>query len=140
MKLLDSLRIVWRNLWRMKLRTVLTSIGVMIGTAAIVAMISLSLGLKESAVKSLERFGNLTEMEVAPMFWDEKTQKEIPPDKVKKLNYDAVLELKSIEGVEAVMPTRQLYQDVKLKIGRREGRLQVIGVDVQESAKMKKDK
>ncbi|MGO0063238.1 ABC transporter permease [Brevibacillus fluminis] len=138
MKLLDSLRIVWRNLWRMKLRTILTSIGVMIGTAAIVAMISLSLGLKESAVKSLENFGNLTEMEVAPMYWDEKTQKPIPPDKVKKLNEDAVLELKQIPGVQAVMPTRQLHSDAKLKIGRREGHLQVIGVDVKESSVMKK--
>lgn len=123
----------------MKLRTILTSIGVMIGTSAIVAMISMSLGLKENAVKSLENFGNLTEMEVQPMFWDEKTEKPVPPDKVKKLNADAVLELKKIDGVKAVMPTRQLHDNAKLKIGRREGYLQIIGVDVRESTLMKKD-
>lgn len=139
MKLLDSLRIVWRNLWRMKLRTILTSIGVMIGTAAIVAMISLSLGLKESAVKSLENFGNLTELEVAPMFWDEEKDEPIPPDQVKKLDAKAVQELKQIEGVQAVMPSRRLHASMKLKIGRREGYVEVIGVDVKESALMKKD-
>lgn len=139
MKLLDSLRIVWRNLWRMKLRTILTSIGVMIGTAAIVAMISLSLGLKENAVKSLENWGSLTEMEVAPMFWNEKENKEIPPDQVKMLNWDTVHELKRIKGVKAVMPTRQLGAGTTLKVGRRIGDIQLIGVDVRESALMKGD-
>ncbi|MGD8188924.1 ABC transporter permease [Brevibacillus ginsengisoli] len=139
MKLLDSLRIVWRNLWRMKLRTILTSIGVMIGTAAIVAMISLSLGLKENAVKSLENWGSLTEMEVSPMFWNEKENKPVPPDQVKQLSWDAVHELKKIKGVKAVMPTRQLGAQTTLKIGRREGYIQLIGVDANESAVMKVD-
>ncbi|MGC5326875.1 ABC transporter permease [Brevibacillus sp. SYSU BS000544] len=139
MKIIDSFRIVWRNLWRMKLRTVLTSIGVMIGTAAIVAMISLSLGLKENAVKGLESWGSLTEMEVAPMFWNEKEDKEIPPDEIKVMNWDAVHELKKIDGVKAVMPIRSLHESTKLKIGRREGHVQLIGVDVKESSFMKSD-
>ncbi|WP_019121274.1 ABC transporter permease [Brevibacillus massiliensis] len=123
----------------MKLRTALTSVGVMIGTAAIVAMISLSLGLKENAVKSLENWGSLTEMEVAPSYMmpDQKTMR--PPDQIKKLNSTAVQELKQVPGVSAVMPTKQLYTDVTLKLGRREANLQLVGVDVQESKNYKKE-
>lgn len=139
MRLLDSFRIVWRNLWRMKLRTILTSIGVMIGTAAIVAMISLSLGLKENAVKSLERFGNLTEMEVAPAFMRPDESGPIPRDERKELDSQAVRELKQIPGIEAVMPTKRLHAEAKIKVGRREGYVQLIGVDVQESANYKKN-
>ncbi len=139
MKLFDSFRIVWRNLWRMKLRTILTSVGVMIGTAAIVAMISLSLGLKENAVKSLERFSNLTELDVAPGYMMPGQDTPLPPDQVKQLNAQAVRELKAIPGVAAVMPTKRLEAEVKIKMGRREGYLQLMGVDVKESALYKKD-
>nr|WP_217368549.1 MULTISPECIES: ABC transporter permease [unclassified Brevibacillus] len=125
----------------MKLRTALTSVGVMIGTAAIVAMMALSLGLKESAVKSLENFGNLTEMDVEPLRWYEEKGEwiDVPEDKVKKLNMQAVQELKKIPGIQAVMPIKELREQAKLKVGRREGYVQLIGVDVNESAAYRKN-
>lgn len=139
MKWTDSFRIVWRNLWRMKLRTALTSVGVMIGTAAIVAMIALSLGLKDNAVKSLENFGNLTELPVEPMYWNEERNEPIPDDERKKLNMAAVQELKAVPGIAAVMPMKRLYEQAKLKVGRREGYVELIGVDVRESADYRKN-
>jgi acetoin utilization transport system permease protein len=138
-KLLDSFRIVWRNLWRMKLRTALTSVGVMIGTAAIVAMIALSLGLKENAVKSLENFGNLTELDVEPAYWNYEKDEPIPDDQRKKLNMEAVRVIKGIPGVAAVMPIKRIHGETKLKVGRREGYVEVVGVDVHESAAYRKD-
>lgn len=139
MKVMDSFRIVWRNLWRMKLRTALTSVGVMIGTAAIVAMIALSLGLKENAVKSLENFGNLTEMDVEPMYYIPEEDRMIPDDERKKLNMEAVQELKAIPGIAAVMPIKRLQEQAKLKVGRREGYVELIGVDVNESSAYRKN-
>lgn len=138
MKWTDSFRIVWRNLWRMKLRTALTSVGVMIGTAAIVAMMALSIGLKENAVKSLENFGNLTEMDVEPMYWIPEEDRMIPEDERKRLNAAAVQELKAIPGIAAVMPIKRLYEQTKLKVGRREGYVELVGVDVRESADYRK--
>jgi len=123
----------------MKLRTALTSVGVMIGTAAIVAMIALSLGLKDNAVKSLENFGNLTELPVEPMYWDEVENRPIPDDERKKLNMKAIQELKSVPGIAAVMPMKRLYEQAKLKVGRREGYIELIGVDVRESADYRKN-
>lgn len=139
MKVMDSFRIVWRNLWRMKLRTALTSVGVMIGTAAIVAMMALSLGLKENAVKSLENFGNLTEMDVEPMYYDQEKGEMIPDDQRKRLNMEAVQELKKIPGIAAVMPVKRLNEQAKLKVGRREGYVELVGVDVNESAAYRKN-
>lgn len=110
----------------------------MIGTAAIVAMISLSLGLKENAVKSLESWGNLTEMEVAPAYMMPDDRTPIPRDKRKKLDANAVAELKRIPGITAVMPIKELHSEARIKVGRREGFLQLIGVDVHESALYKK--
>ncbi|MEJ8544665.1 ABC transporter permease [Brevibacillus borstelensis] len=139
MKFIDSFRIVWRNLWRMKLRTALTSVGVMIGTAAIVAMIALSLGLKENAVKSLESWGNLTELDVEPAFYIPEEDRVIPDDERKKLNTAAVQELKAVPGVEAVMPIKRIRGESKLKVGRREGYIELVGVDVRESAAYRKN-
>ncbi|WNF07615.1 ABC transporter permease [Brevibacillus borstelensis] len=139
MKFIDSFRIVWRNLWRMKLRTALTSVGVMIGTAAIVAMIALSLGLKANAVKSLESWGNLTELDVEPAFYIPEEDRVIPDDERKKLNMAAVQELKAVKGVAAVMPIKRIRGQSKLKVGRREGYIELVGVDVRESAAYRKD-
>ena len=48
MKLLDLLRMSSSNLWKRKVRTVLTVLGVVIGVASIVVMVSLGLGLSRS--------------------------------------------------------------------------------------------
>ena len=47
----DTIKIVTRNLRRCKGRTILTAIGVTIGTAAIVAMMSLAIGLKDMSLE-----------------------------------------------------------------------------------------
>lgn len=52
------------SLWRRKLRTVLTILGVIIGTASIVVMISLGLGLKKASMDQIEQYGGLTTITV----------------------------------------------------------------------------
>ena len=47
MSFLDMIRMSAGNLWRRKLRTALTVLGVLIGTASIVAMLSLAVGMKQ---------------------------------------------------------------------------------------------
>lgn len=51
MKFSDLLRMSINNLRRRKLRTGLTVLGVVIGTASIVVMVSLGIGLKEITVE-----------------------------------------------------------------------------------------
>ena len=48
MKIYDMLIICLRNLWRRKGRTLLTVIGVVIGSCAVIVMISLGLGMNKA--------------------------------------------------------------------------------------------
>lgn len=50
----DLISMAVRNLLKRKLRTVLTVLGVVIGTASIVVMISIGIGMNESFAKQLE--------------------------------------------------------------------------------------
>ena len=54
MNFLDLLTMSVNNLWRRKLRTFLTVLGVIIGTASIVVMISLGMGLNKSYMEQIE--------------------------------------------------------------------------------------
>lgn len=64
MRFLDLLRMSSSNLWKRKIRTVLTILGVVIGTASIVVMISLGLGLNKSMMDSIDSSGGLTTIDV----------------------------------------------------------------------------
>lgn len=64
MRFFDLLSMSVNNLKRRKLRTVLTVLGVTIGTASIVVMVSLGIGLKEMTVEQYASYGSLTRIEV----------------------------------------------------------------------------
>ena len=53
MKFSDLLLMSITNLWKRKLRTVLTVLGVVIGITSIVVMVALGNGLKESMMENL---------------------------------------------------------------------------------------
>ena len=57
MSIRDLMQMSLTNLLRRKLRTFLTVLGVVIGTASIVVMLSLGLGLKRSSLKQIEQYG-----------------------------------------------------------------------------------
>ncbi len=60
----DVLRLAWANLNRMRARVALTCIGVIIGTVAIIILISLGVGLQSSAEASFGNVGDLTVIQV----------------------------------------------------------------------------
>ena len=60
----DLLYLVLGNLARMKARVAMTAIGVVIGTAAVVVLISLAAGLQRSFAESLGSIGDLTRITV----------------------------------------------------------------------------
>ena len=64
MSIIDLLRMSIGNLKRRKLRTFLTVLGVIIGTASIVVMISLGMGLQRSLYEEVEQSGGLTMLTV----------------------------------------------------------------------------
>ena len=64
MKILDLLTMSVNNLRRRKLRTLLTVLGVVIGTASIVVMVSLGIGLKEMQMELVSSYGSMTAIDV----------------------------------------------------------------------------
>ena len=64
MKYLDTLFLSIKNLWRRKLRTSLTIVGVMIGTCAIVVMISLGLAMNKNFLEQISQMGNIMQIQV----------------------------------------------------------------------------
>ena len=64
MRFSDLLTMSVNNLFRRKLRTFLTVLGVVIGTASIVVMVSIGIGLKEFTIKQYSSYGSLTAIQV----------------------------------------------------------------------------
>ena len=71
MKLKDMLGTAFMNLWRRKLRAILTVLGMVIGTSSIVVMVSLGIGIRSSIVESYASMGSLTNITVSSWRWVE---------------------------------------------------------------------
>ena len=69
MKVVDSFLLAINNLKRRKFRTVLTVLGVVIGTSSIVVMVSLGLGMSESLKQSFKNSGSLTKINISTEGW-----------------------------------------------------------------------
>jgi putative ABC transport system permease protein len=122
----DLIRLAFRNFTRRKVRSVLTILGVLIGTASIVVMLSLGLGMTESFKRQLERMGSLNVIEVNRYYFQEDgmgggvSRESVLDDK-------AVAKIAAIEGVEAVSP--YLQTGLKLVSGKFTMYANIIGVD-----------
>ncbi len=62
MKIFDLLLMSMSNLWKRKLRTVLTVLGVVIGITSIVVMVALGNGLKESMLENYQNYSSMTQI------------------------------------------------------------------------------
>lgn len=100
MRFLDLWSMSSSNLWKRKVRTVLTVLGVVIGTASIVVMISLGLGLNKTMMKEIEENGGLTTITVYP--GDSSGLQEDNTEK--QLTDNLVEDIKGIEHVDVVSP------------------------------------
>ncbi|MDD6811826.1 MAG: ABC transporter permease [Lachnospiraceae bacterium] len=130
MKFLDLLRMSSSNLWKRKVRTILTVLGVVIGVASIVVMISLGLGLSRSLMEQYESYGSLTQIQVnAPYDMGGNSDVEI-----KRLDDGLVEELGRLEHVESVYPVMQL--SALAVYGGYQGYLNIQGMPVEALEEM----
>ena len=93
-----------KNLWRRKLRTFLTILGVIIGTSSIIVMLSLGFGLSKASEDQIAEWGSLTTINVHKS-WGEP----IPGKKVPNLDDKAVVTFKGLDNVIAVSPILETY-------------------------------
>ena len=140
MKFLDLFRLIFGNLSRRKGRVALTAIGVVIGTAAVVILVSLAIGLQKSATDSLYGIGDLTQIDVMPAygggmggggggpFIAQSSGVSGQLDQPVLLTNSALDQLRAIPGVKVVIPRDYLNAGVVIRYQRMEGGMNIIGV------------
>lgn len=102
MKYRDVIEISLGNLWRMKLRTVLTLFGVIIAIGAFVSMLSLGAGMQEQVSQQFEKLGLFFTIQVYPKGDSDETSSKDEPQPL--LNDSAVVKLSQLPGVQLAYP------------------------------------
>ena len=108
----DMIDMALRNLWKRRLRTALTVLGVVIGTASIVVMVSIGIGMNKGFASQLENWGSLQVIDVYPsggMEYDKETDSMKQTKKQDELNAKAVENFRQMEHVQAVSPVLEDY-------------------------------
>ncbi len=127
MRFLDMLRMSGSNLWKRKIRTFLTVLGVIIGTAAIVVMISIGLGLNKATLEQMEAYGSMTTITVYPSYNSSEITSQY-------LSESVVEQIQEMNHVEVVSPVLQV--SVLAFSGKYMAWLQIQGMDVNALAQL----
>lgn len=112
MRLIDLLRMSLDSLWKRKVRTILTILGVVIGTISIVVMLSLGMGMKRSILSDMESYGSMKEVQVTVNRWSDNQDNAEPL----RLDDELITLLSQMEHVETVIPQLTVNVIVKRKL------------------------
>ncbi len=140
MKFFDLLALIIGNLARRKGRVALTAIGVIIGTTAVVLLVSLGVGLQKNAESQLGGIGDLTRIVVYPGFTEgggPVAIQAVPggaPEQTAPLNDAALASIAALPGVTAVIPQDYFQAGATMKIGRLEGGGSILGAGTDDLA------
>lgn len=125
----DLISLAFRNLLRRKTRTILAIIGVVVGTSAIIVMLSIGFGLSVNFQEQIESYGNLHLVDVyggggGMMMYRGGGFSSGNMDGV--LNDKAIASMEKIKGVDAVSPKEQMY--VSFGVGKYIAQASLIGI------------
>ena len=89
----DLIDMAVRNLWKRKLRTFLTVLGVIIGTASIVIMVSIGIGMNESFRQQIESMGSLSVINVYNYsYYGDNKNKDLKLDEFFILSFATIMD------------------------------------------------
>jgi putative ABC transport system permease protein len=111
------------NLLRARVRLLMTTSGVLIGTTAVILLIALTIGLQRSAEAQIGANQALTDIQVYPA-WSPRPNTSLP-----QLTVEAVQRFARIPGVALVVPQVNLRAGGEIKVGKLVGFAQIIGID-----------
>lgn len=124
-----------KNLFRRKARTILTVLGVIIGTASIVVMISLGLGMNKAFEQQLQEYGSLTMIDVyANQYMVEPGTSSGNNEGQLVLDDETIASIESIENVEFAIGFKRF--DSKIYAGKYESFTSIKAVDFDKLAKL----
>ncbi|MBR1735513.1 MAG: ABC transporter permease [Firmicutes bacterium] len=117
----DVFSMAVKNLFKRKVRTFLTVLGVMVGTAAITIMVSLGLAMSDNFEEQLKNMGDITIISV----YNNTDMAGLPNKPV--LDNAAIEKIKTIEGVRSATP---IYNtNMRFVSGKYIADLDVAGID-----------
>ena len=138
MRFLDLVQLIFDNLKRRKGRVAMTAVGVMIGTASIVLLVSLANGLQQSATSSLGNINDLTKIEVYPSYGDSGMGVRMVggsnamPEVERLLTTDVLQEFTAIEGVSDVIVRSYVQGQTQITFGKLENYANMIGYNLDD--------
>ena len=138
MRLVDLLSLIVDNLKRRKGRVILTAIGVIIGTAAVVTLISLGAGLQESATSQLWGINDLSNIEVYPGYpnMSANGMTMVTEDDIKKITPDVVSQFEAMPGVERVIIKQSVNSGIEISLDKLSAWGNITGVNISDLADM----
>lgn len=145
MRILDLLALIAENLGRRKARVALTAIGVVIGTAAVVVLVSLGIGLQQSFNEGLQGISDLRQIDVYPQYnfggpgivsveggggggGGGEAPTPVP------ITSGTIRDIQAIPGVDVVVPRDSIQGESYLEFGRLQGYPYLIGVGTTDVA------
>ncbi len=148
MGFLDLVFLILDNLGRRKARVALTAVGVIIGTAAVVVLVSLAIGLQRNATQQLGGIGDLTQIQVMPSFGGGpggpmpvqvvggKGQAGGPSPEQKLITEQSLSDLAALPNVQAVIPRDYLQASAMIQYNRLESYVGLTGVGLRDLSLM----
>ncbi len=144
MRFSDLVSLIIYNLGRRKGRVLLTAVGVVIGTAAVVVLVSLAVGLQKNATQQLWGISDLTSIEVYPGYNEVTVEsaggggmvKGGSSSNMKMLTPQAIQDISAIPGVRKVIIHDYLQAGGEFNYGKLKGYGSIIGVNVDDLADM----
>jgi putative ABC transport system permease protein len=154
MKLIDYIDLSFSNLWKRKLRTFLTTFGVIIGIGALVSMVSFGKGMQKNVsdqFENLELFNYVTVFSesLGPLGFEGRSpgepreerapnegQKESRETEINPLDDEAVAAFRDIKGVKSVFPDIRFPAEVRVHEEQLFSLIQVLPAEFAQSALM----
>ena len=136
MRWTDILEQSLHNLFRRRLRTLLTMLGVVIGTAAIIVTLSLGAGAEKAQMDALESTTNLKLIEVSPYYGSSLAGDQ--GKRITRITDSVISDIRAMQGVDAVTPmvTVMLGAQAVVKTGDYENSTTILAVLPADFAKI----
>ena len=137
MKLRELLNLILLNLNRRKGRVLLTAVGVVIGTAAVVVLVSLAQGLKQNANAQFGKIAEMSQISVYPDWESQWPQVDMGMNEVAPpppITQAVINDFSAIPFVNAVIPRAWMQAMGMMKTGKMEAYANIIGIGTDDLA------
>ena len=127
MKKKDLFTFAFGNFFRRKARSALTVLGVIIGTAAVIIMISIGIGMQQGFEDTISQYQNLREINVYKKWGNEEEDSNQVVGVLDDIGFDEISNIKHVKAISAGSYGRS-YPIIK---GRESAIPQIMGISAQ---------